>query len=258
MKDFFVSYTGLDEKRATWIAQVLEESGYSVVIQAWDFRPGDNFVSKINQSLKECKKLIVVLSNNYLKSEWCEAEWTAKLAEQIKHNDRRIIPIRVENIEISGLLSPIVYIDIVDKIESEAKLAILNGIKENPLRISSHGFDPYYNVEHIEIDIDYYVNESSIEYIKQCKSKVLKEGFKKLHNRITWFSDESVELSSLTKGVRIEELNLHDTNYNYNVVFDYTLKKDEPIEYKVKAILSNINKHFKNFFRLKLLHLLNA
>lgn len=248
MKDFFVSYTGLDEKRATWIAQVLEESGYSVVIQAWDFRPGDNFVSKINQSLKECKKLIVVLSNSYLKSEWCEAEWTAKLAEQIKHNDRRIIPIRVENIEISGLLSPIVYIDIVDKTESEAKLEILNGIKENPLRISSHGFDPYYNVEHIEIDIDYYVNESSIIYIKKCKSKVLKDGFKKLHNRITWFSDESVELSSLTKGVSIEELNLHDTNYNYNVVFDHTLKKDEPIEYKVKAILSNINKHFKNFF----------
>lgn len=44
MKDFFISYTGNDRPWAEWIAWVLEEAGYSVVIQAWDFRPGGNFV----------------------------------------------------------------------------------------------------------------------------------------------------------------------------------------------------------------------
>jgi hypothetical protein len=39
-KDFFVSYTGVDRQWAEWIACVLEEAGHTVVLQAWDFRPG--------------------------------------------------------------------------------------------------------------------------------------------------------------------------------------------------------------------------
>jgi len=43
-KAFFISYNGKDEDWAKWIAWQLEAAGYSVIIQAWDFRPGDNFV----------------------------------------------------------------------------------------------------------------------------------------------------------------------------------------------------------------------
>jgi TIR domain len=42
--DFFVSYTGTDTAWAEWIAQTLEEAGYRTVVQAWDFRPGQDFV----------------------------------------------------------------------------------------------------------------------------------------------------------------------------------------------------------------------
>ncbi len=43
-KDFFISYNGKDKDWAEWIAWQLEEAGYSVIIQVWDFRPGGNFV----------------------------------------------------------------------------------------------------------------------------------------------------------------------------------------------------------------------
>ena len=46
-KDFFVSYTGSDLNYATWVAEIFEEKNYKVTIQAWDFKPGDNFISKI-------------------------------------------------------------------------------------------------------------------------------------------------------------------------------------------------------------------
>ncbi|MDE6016578.1 MAG: toll/interleukin-1 receptor domain-containing protein, partial [Acetatifactor sp.] len=187
MKDFFVSYTGTDLNFATWVAETLESSNYTVTIQAWDFRPGDNFVSKINEALLECKRLIVILSQNYLKSKWCEAEWTSKLAEQIESNERRIIPIRVEPVDLKGLLSPIVYIDIVDKTEAEAKEKILQGIEDKTIRKSS-GFPSYYSLEHLEIDTDYYIYEKEIIYIKTCKSKVLTGGKDRIHNRITWFA----------------------------------------------------------------------
>lgn len=247
MKDFFVSYTGSDIGFATWVAELLEQNHFSVTIQAWDFRPGDNFVLKINEALIECKQLIVILSQNYLKSEWCEAEWTSKLTEQIKLKETRIIPIRVEPINLQGLLSPIVYIDIVDKPEDEAKQLILSGIRSNNIR-KSDGYPSYYSLEHNEIDIDYYVDDTTITYIKTCKSKVLRPGKDRIHNRITWFRDEEINLDSLTEGVWIEYLDLRDTNFNYNIVFDHILEQDEEIEFCVKAILSNKNRRFENFF----------
>lgn len=246
MKDFFVSYTGTDLNFATWVAEILESDNHTVTIQAWDFRPGDNFVSKINEALLECKKLIVILSKNYLKSKWCEAEWTSKLAEQIEFNERRIIPIRVEPVNLKGLLSPIVYIDIVDKSEIEARKEILKGIKDNAIR-KSNGYPSYYSLEHMEIDTDYYIQENDIVYIKTCKSIVLTGGKDRVHNRITWFADEKVILESLTEGVDIEYLDLRDTNLNYNVIFDHILEQGEEIEFKVKAILSNNMHHFENF-----------
>lgn len=248
MKDFFVSYTGNDTDYATWVAEILESNGYNVVIQAWDFRPGDNFVSKINASLKECEKLIIILSENYLKSKWCEAEWTVKLAEQIQMNERRIIPIRIAPVKLEGLLSPIVYIDIVDKNETDAKNEIINGVVDCIPRISKKGYPSYYNTEHIQIDNDYYVSDSEIIFQKTCKSKILKEGFNKLHNRISWFADEKITLESLTNGVSIEYLDLKDTNLNYNVVFDHEFSKGEIVEYCIKATLTNKHKHFENFF----------
>src|SRR4029077_22704 len=42
--DFFVSYTEADRAWAEWIAWVLEADGYRVLVQAWDFVPGSNWV----------------------------------------------------------------------------------------------------------------------------------------------------------------------------------------------------------------------
>jgi hypothetical protein len=44
-RNFFISYTGRDRQWAEWIAWQLEEAGYTLFIQAWDFRPGSNFVA---------------------------------------------------------------------------------------------------------------------------------------------------------------------------------------------------------------------
>jgi TIR domain len=40
--DFFVSYTQADRGWAVWIAWLLEEAGYRVLVQAWDMVPGNN------------------------------------------------------------------------------------------------------------------------------------------------------------------------------------------------------------------------
>ena len=47
-RDFFVSFNQADRTWATWIAWVLEEAGYSVWLQDWDFR--GNFVEHMNRA----------------------------------------------------------------------------------------------------------------------------------------------------------------------------------------------------------------
>lgn len=247
MKDFFISYTGKDENKATWIAECLEKNSYSTTIQAWDFMPGDNFVEKINTALIECNQLIVVLSNNYLKSKWCEAEWTSKLVQQVKTGERKIIPIRIENIEVDGLLGPITYIDIYDSEEDEAERRILDGIKPSRER-KSQGYTSPFASSHKSIKIEYYVYDEKIIYKKTVESIAKVDGKDKEHNRITWFPDESISVTALTDGTSIQELDLPDTNYNYNVVFDHAIKKGDVFKYAIRAEMSNKHHHFKNFF----------
>ena len=42
---FFISYTGADRVWAEWIAWQVEEAGYQVKIQAWDFSPGSIYAA---------------------------------------------------------------------------------------------------------------------------------------------------------------------------------------------------------------------
>ena len=59
---FFVSYTASDERWAEWIGWVLEDAGYRVVIQAWDFEPGSHFVAEIHQATQHAARTIAVAS----------------------------------------------------------------------------------------------------------------------------------------------------------------------------------------------------
>jgi hypothetical protein len=65
-KDFFISYNRHDRAWAEWIAQQLEQEGYSTIIQSWDFAPGQNFVSMMHEALLTIKRTLLVLSPTYL------------------------------------------------------------------------------------------------------------------------------------------------------------------------------------------------
>jgi len=130
MKDFFISYNKADKSWAEWIAWTLEESGYSVVIQAWDFRPGGNFVLKMHEAASDTDKTIAVLSESYLNAEYTQPEWAAAFTRDPKGKDRALIPIRVEQCAAGGLLSSIIHIDLVGHSAEKAREAILEGLKQ--------------------------------------------------------------------------------------------------------------------------------
>src|SRR5450631_1117037 len=128
-KDFFLSYTGGDRTWAEWIAFTLEETGYTTVIQAWDSRPGMNFVAMMNDATKQTERTIAVLSGAYLESEFGFAEWAAAFRRDPTGSQRRLVPIRIEACVVQGVLGPIVYLDLVGLEEAQAKEQLLAGVK---------------------------------------------------------------------------------------------------------------------------------
>lgn len=131
MQDFFISYNKADRSWAEWIAWELEEAGYSVVIQAWDFRPGSNFVLEMDKALKEAERMVAVLSPDYIKSSFTAPEWAAEFARDSTGYARKLVPIRVREADLSGLLGQIVYIDFVGVTEEAATQKLLvDGVKQ--------------------------------------------------------------------------------------------------------------------------------
>lgn len=120
MKHFFISYNKADKAAAEWIAWELESAGYSVVFQAWDFRPGSNFVIEMQRGLEDCERVLAVLSPDYLTSKFCAPEWASALARDPTGVNRLLVTVRVRACEIKALLAQVVYVDLVGQKSEEA------------------------------------------------------------------------------------------------------------------------------------------
>ena len=127
-RDFFISYNQADRRWAEWIAWQLEAAGYTTRIQAWDFRPGSNFVAEMDDALRTTRRTIAVLSPDYLVSAFAEAEWTATVARDPR--GARLLPLRVADCRPDGLLGSTIYVDLVGVDESGAKQRLLAGVGE--------------------------------------------------------------------------------------------------------------------------------
>jgi hypothetical protein len=129
-RDFFITYNSKDEHRATWIAGTLEDAGYTTIIQAWDFRPGDNFIAAMDRALATCSHTLGVLSPDYLASVFTQAEWTAAFRLTLLGRPRGFIGIRIADCDLNPLLGTLAYIDLVGVDESEASRRLLEGVAD--------------------------------------------------------------------------------------------------------------------------------
>jgi TIR domain len=111
--DFFVSYTGADQAWAEWIAGQLEDAGYTTVLQAWDFRPGSDFLHQMQQATSTAQRTVAVLSPAYFGSRFGETEWRAAFAKDPTGELGLLVPVRVHDCQPPGLLASRVYIDLV-------------------------------------------------------------------------------------------------------------------------------------------------
>jgi hypothetical protein len=129
-RDFFISYTGVNRPWAEWIAVQLEAAGYSTVLQAWDFRPGSDFLHEMQQATTTAGRTIAVLSPAYFGSKFSEAEWRAAFVKDPTGELGLLVPVRVQPCAPPGLLASRVYIDLVDADEPTARRLLQAGVGE--------------------------------------------------------------------------------------------------------------------------------
>jgi hypothetical protein len=139
-RDFFISYTAINRPWAEWIAVQLEAAGYTTMLQAWDFHPGDDFIHKMQQATTTAARTIAVLSPAYFASQFGEAEWRAAFAKDPTGELRLLIPVRVQPCEPPGLLASRVYVDLVDLSEPTARQRLFAGVDQPGARPTSAPF----------------------------------------------------------------------------------------------------------------------
>ena len=128
-RDFFISYNSADRQWAEWIAWQLEEAEYTTVLQAWDFRPGFNFVLEMQQAATEAERTIAVLSQAYLDALYTQPEWAAAFRQDPTGEKGTLLPVRVSECDLTGLWPQISRIDLVGLDDAEAKDALLAGVR---------------------------------------------------------------------------------------------------------------------------------
>ena len=127
--DFFVSYAQADRAWAEWIGWQLQQAGYTVTLQAWDFLPGTDWVHQMDAAVQRAERTLAVLSPAYLESsEFGAAEWRVAFAADPSGEGRRLIPVRVLECRPEGLLKTRVYVDLAGRGERDAAAALLRGV----------------------------------------------------------------------------------------------------------------------------------
>ena len=127
-KDFFISYTGADVRWAEWIAWLLEENGYAVEIQSWDFRVGEDFSKNMDLALRGCRKTVAVLSPAYFASRYCQMELKAAL------KDNKLLPVCIQVFGENKLIDSIAYLDLAGKTPEDTSEIILQKIADSESR----------------------------------------------------------------------------------------------------------------------------
>jgi hypothetical protein len=70
----FISYNRADRDWAEWIAGVIKGAGYEPILDVWHFRPGENFVLRMQEAAAQANLTLAVLSEAYLQASYTQLE----------------------------------------------------------------------------------------------------------------------------------------------------------------------------------------
>ena len=135
--DFFVSHAGADRAWAEWVAWQLNDAGYTVELDVWDWAAGQNFMTAMSDALGRCDRVVALFSAAYFeRSRYTTEEWSAAALHVPGTGDNRLVPVRVAEVptaDMPAVLRPLVFRDLFGVGEEQARQILLEAV-EGPRR----------------------------------------------------------------------------------------------------------------------------
>jgi len=108
----FISYSHHDKDFVQgWLLYQLRASNISFLIDAFDFRPGAAVAAEIERALITCRKILLVLSPDYMKSEWTTFESLLAFSLDPGAQGQRVIPLLLRQCDLPPRLQYLLYLD---------------------------------------------------------------------------------------------------------------------------------------------------
>lgn len=96
--DVFISHSSKDKELILQVIADLQNNGISYWVDHEQIQFGDNITNKIEDGLQGSKYILVALSKNLGKSNWCRAEYGPILNREYNMNsEKKVIPINLDN-----------------------------------------------------------------------------------------------------------------------------------------------------------------
>jgi small GTP-binding protein len=109
--DVFLSCCSTDRAEVGELAKRLQSDGCRVWFHDWEIDYGHDIQSRIEQGLEQSRVLLLCISRQALGSEWPELQAGAFRFRDPLNQDRRFIPLRLGEVELTGPLAQIHYVD---------------------------------------------------------------------------------------------------------------------------------------------------
>jgi tetratricopeptide (TPR) repeat protein len=124
-----ISHAVRDRAWAEWARWHLETAGFPTELDDVDWAPGTNVVEAMHRALRRDNPLLVLLSAAYLgPDQFTTDEWTARLAQRRRDPKAKLIPLRVENVDLDGLWAPILVPELFGLPPDEAVALLLDAV----------------------------------------------------------------------------------------------------------------------------------
>jgi|CXWL01.1.fsa_nt_gi hypothetical protein len=109
--DAFISYSHSDREFAELLLKALEKRGLKVAIDYKDFSVGAPVLREMNRLILTSRHIIIVLSPDFLRSEWTEFEVVTAQAIDPSSYQRKIIPVMHRDVKLPSRLNHLVSLD---------------------------------------------------------------------------------------------------------------------------------------------------
>ncbi len=93
----FISYSSQDDPFARKLYDDLQNSGVRCWFAPEDMKIGDKILHSIDESIRLQDKLLIILSEDSIKSQWVEGEVTNALHLEVERGEPVLFPIRLDN-----------------------------------------------------------------------------------------------------------------------------------------------------------------